>query len=175
MLVVLDRDGVINEDSDAYIKSPDEWHAIPGSIEAVARLKRQGHTVVVATNQSGIGRGYYDLATLEAIHQKMHALINAEGVCLDGVYFCPHHPDDSCDCRKPLPGMFKQIAADFHVDWSQAVTVGDSWRDLQAARAVGCPGVLVRTGKGQRTLSQQADVSSIPVYDNLAAWVDDLS
>ena len=171
MLIVLDRDGVINEDSDHYIKSPSEWHALPGSLEAIAKLKQAGHRVVVATNQSGVGRGLYTQATLNAIHDKMHQALATHGVALDGIYFCPHHPDDNCDCRKPKTGLFKQIARDFQPAWHRCVTIGDSLRDLQAAKAVGCPGVLVKTGKGQRTLAQGEGLDGIAVFADLAAWV----
>jgi D-glycero-D-manno-heptose 1,7-bisphosphate phosphatase len=171
MLIVLDRDGVINEESDAYIKSPDEWQPIPGSLAAIAALKAAGHTVVVATNQSGVGRGYYTHATLEQIHAKFRRLLQAAGGEVDGIFYCPHRPEDHCDCRKPKPGLFQQIAQAFPVDWRQALSVGDALRDIQAAQAVGCPAVLVRTGRGQLTQANGVGLDGVPIFDDLAAWV----
>ena len=132
-LIVLDRDGVINEDSDAYIKSPEEWQPIPGSLEALARLRRAGWTVVVASNQSGLGRGLFDAATLEAIHAKMALAVEAAGGHIDGLYFCPHSPDDHCLCRKPKPGLLRAIAADYHMSLDGVPAIGDSLRDLRPA------------------------------------------
>lgn len=172
-LVILDRDGVVNEDSDAYIKSVDEWVPIPGSLEAVARLNKAGYTVVIATNQSGIARGYFDLTTLHAMHKKMDTLLDALGGRIEAVFFCPHGPEDACDCRKPAPGLFHQIAERLHTDLNGVYAVGDSARDLQAARAVGARPVLVKTGKGLRTLAKGAP-EDVPVYDDLAAFVDAL-
>jgi D-glycero-D-manno-heptose 1,7-bisphosphate phosphatase len=173
-LVILDRDGVINEDSDAYIKSPEEWIPIPGSPEAVARLKGAGYTLVVATNQSGIARGYYDLQTLEAIHRKMEQTLEAAGGSLDGIFFCPHGPDDGCDCRKPKPGLLLQIADAFDLDLQGVPVIGDSLRDLQSADAVGARGILVLTGKGSQTARDPALDPAVPVYDDLARAVDAL-
>lgn len=172
-LVILDRDGVINEDSDAYIKSPEEWVALPGSAAAIARLNRAGYRVVVATNQSGVARGYFDLATLEAIHQKMRAHLAEAGARLDGLYFCPHGPEDGCDCRKPEAGLVDQIVADYG-DVTRVPMVGDSLRDLQAGVRRGCRPVLVLTGKGQRTLAKglPADLGPVAVYPTLAGFVD---
>ncbi|MBB71800.1 MAG: D-glycero-beta-D-manno-heptose-1,7-bisphosphate 7-phosphatase [Legionellales bacterium] len=172
-LVILDRDGVINEDSDAYIKSPDEWHIIPGSAAAILTLNTAGYIVVVATNQSGIGRGFYDEDMLDRIHLKMTQALNHVGAHLDGIFVCPHHPDDDCDCRKPKPGLLHQIAERFNVDLHEAILIGDSLRDLQAIAAVGGQGILVRTGKGEKTLTELND-QSIPVYENLAAAVGEL-
>ena len=172
-LVILDRDGVLNEDSDAYIKSPAEWIPLPGSAEAIARLNRAGYKVVVATNQSGLARGYFDDATLTAIHEKMRRHLAQYGAHLDGVYVCPHGPDDGCDCRKPLPGLVDRIAADYG-DVNRVPLVGDSLRDLQAGAARGCTPVLILTGKGRRTLDKGLpdSVGPVAVYDSLAQFVD---
>lgn len=171
MLIVLDRDGVINHDSDHYIKSAQQWQPIAGSIEAIAQLKQAGHCVVVATNQSGIGRGLYDEATLAEIHDKMHTLLAEHAVELDGIYYCPHHPDVGCACRKPKPGLFWQIAKDFSPVWSACISVGDSLRDWQAANAVGCPGVLVRSGKDQRSAMVAQLPEDVLIFEDLAAFV----
>lgn len=170
MLIILDRDGVINEDSVEFIKSPAEWVAIPGSLEAIAKLNAANLKVVVATNQSGVARGYYSLATLEKIHQKMIAELAAVGGHFDGIFFCPHGPNDGCECRKPKPGLFLQIAEQFPTSFQNALAVGDSLRDIQAAQAVHCKAVLVKTGKG---IIEQNKVSpDILVFANLAAVVD---
>ncbi|KAF0809589.1 putative histidinol-phosphatase [Alcanivorax sp. S71-1-4] len=172
-LVILDRDGVINEDSDDYIKSPEEWIAIAGSADAIARLNQAGYTVVVATNQSGVGRGYYDLATLDAIHAKMHHTVESAGGHIDGVFFCPHAPDDHCDCRKPRPGLLDQIRDHLGYPVAGAWLVGDSLRDLECGLARDCRPVLVRSGKGTQTLAKglPAPLSDIPVFDDLATFV----
>ncbi|MGH8372024.1 MAG: D-glycero-beta-D-manno-heptose 1,7-bisphosphate 7-phosphatase [Gammaproteobacteria bacterium] len=168
-LVILDRDGVINQDSDAYIKSPDEWIPLPGSLDAIVRLNRGGFTVVVASNQSGIGRGLFDLATLERIHRKMTAELAARGGHLDGIFFCPHAPDAGCDCRKPAPGLLRQIGSHYGVSLDAVPMIGDSLRDLQAAHAVGARPILVLNGKGQRTFEQlPAEFRGIEVYPDLA-------
>lgn len=172
MLIILDRDGVINYDSVDYIKNPDEWIVIPNSLEAIAKLNAAGHTVVVATNQSGIGRGYYSLETLEKIHEKMRSELAKKGGHLDGIYFCPHTPEDHCECRKPKPGLFHKIAEDFAIDLRTAIAVGDSLRDLQAAQTANCPSVLVKTGNGAETFTTRADlIADIPVYEDLSAFV----
>ncbi len=172
MLIIIDRDGVINHDSVDYIKSPKEWIAIPSSLNAITRLNHAGHQVVVATNQSGIGRGYYSPDTLEAIHQKMRDELSAVGGRLDGIYFCPHIPDDHCECRKPKPGLLIQIAKDFNVDLKQSYFIGDSFRDIQAAQQVAALPILVRTGNGERTLKEnKATLRSIPVYADLSEVV----
>ena len=150
-LVILDRDGVINHDSDEYIKSPDEWKPIPGSLEAIARLTQAGYRVVVATNQSGIGRGLFDMATLNAIHDKMHRAVGQAGGRIDAVFFCPHAQDANCDCRKPKPGMLRRSPSASTSSLKGVPCVGDSLRDLQAAAAVGAQPILVLTGKGKKT------------------------
>lgn len=173
-LVILDRDGVINEDSDDYIKSPEEYIPIPGSLEAIARLKKAGFTVVVATNQSGIGRGLFDLDTLNAMHDKLRALLAEVEGSVDGIFICPHRPEDHCGCRKPAPGLYHQISQQFHVQLTNVPVIGDSLRDLEAARAVGATPVLVRTGKGQRTLDAGKALEGVTVYDDLAGAVNAL-
>ncbi|WP_127474501.1 D-glycero-beta-D-manno-heptose 1,7-bisphosphate 7-phosphatase [Sulfurivermis fontis] len=173
-LIVLDRDGVINEDSDDYIKSPEEFIPIPGSLEAIARLTQAGWRVVVATNQSGVARGYYDLTTLQRIHDKLHRLLAPLGGQIEAIFYCPHGPDDQCDCRKPKPGLFRDIGARLQVSLQGVPAIGDSLRDLEAAQAVGAQPILVRTGKGERTLAKGKGLDGIPVYADLAAAVDAL-
>ena len=167
-LLILDRDGVVNYDSDAYIKSLDEWIPLPGAIEAIARLSKAGWTVAVATNQSGLARGYYDVPTLEAMHAKLRELVAEQGGELGLIVHCPHGPDDGCDCRKPKPGMLQQIASHYGVPLPGVWFVGDSSGDLTAARAVDCQPVLVKTGKGERTLAQALPADTL-VFDDLAA------
>jgi D-glycero-D-manno-heptose 1,7-bisphosphate phosphatase len=169
-LVILDRDGVINYDSDEYIKSPDEFIPLPGSLEAIARLTQAGYTVVVATNQSGIARGYFTVETLAQMHAKLEKLLEPMGGKVDAIYYCPHGPDDHCDCRKPKPGLLQQILQKYDADVSRLPVIGDSLRDLQAALAVGAQPILVKTGKGQRTiaaLEQQPDLKNVPVFADL--------
>nr|HET7858499.1 D-glycero-beta-D-manno-heptose 1,7-bisphosphate 7-phosphatase [Caldimonas sp.] len=149
-LIILDRDGTINEDRDDFVKSPDEWVPIAGSLEAIARLNHAGWHTVVATNQSGIARGLFDLATLNAIHAKMNRAIAEVGGRIDAVFFCPHGPDDGCTCRKPRAGMLKAIGERYGVPLRETYSVGDSLRDLEAAAAAGCAPHMVRTGKGAR-------------------------
>lgn len=146
-LVILDRDGTINEDSAEYIKSPSEWQPLPGALEAIARLNHAGWQVVVATNQSGLGRGLFDMAALNAMHAKMNALLAAVGGRVDAIFFCPHAPDEGCRCRKPEPGLFEQIGERYGADLIGVPAVGDSPRDLAAAMAAGCEPHLVLTGK----------------------------
>ncbi|HBP5359970.1 MULTISPECIES: D-glycero-beta-D-manno-heptose 1,7-bisphosphate 7-phosphatase [Pseudomonas aeruginosa group] len=167
-LLILDRDGVINLDSDDYIKTLDEWTPIPSSIEAIARLSKAGWTVAVATNQSGIARGYYELAVLEAMHARLRELVAKQGGELGLIVYCPHGPDDGCDCRKPKPGMLRQIGEHYGVDLSGIWFVGDSIGDLEAARAVDCQPVLVKTGKGVRTLGKPLPEGTL-IFDDLAA------
>ena len=165
-LVILDRDGVINEDSPDHIKSPEEWQPIPGSLEAIARLNRAGWHVVVATNQSGIARKLYDLDTLVRIHEKMHRAVREAGGQIDAVFFCPHGPQHHCSCRKPAPGLFQDIARRLRIELKGVPAIGDSRRDLQAARAVGARPVLVKTGQGLETLKQGVD-PDVLVFSNL--------
>ena len=150
-LVILDRDGVINYDSDAYIKSPDEWKAIPGSLEAIARLNQAGFRVVLATNQSGIGRGLFEMATLNAIHDKLHRALGQLGGRIEAIFFCPHAQEDGCNCRKPKPGLYEEIGHRLNISLKEVPSVGDALRDLEAAAAVGAQPILVLTGKGQET------------------------
>lgn len=173
-LVILDRDGVINEDSDDYIKSPDEWQPIPGSLAAIARLHRAGWRVVVATNQSGVARGLFDLDTLMRIHEKMHRAVRDAGGQIDAVFFCPHVPADNCLCRKPRPGLLFDIASRLRIDLTAVPAIGDSLRDLQAAQSAGARPILVRTGKGASTLQDTGLDPGIPVYRDLASAVDAL-
>jgi D-glycero-D-manno-heptose 1,7-bisphosphate phosphatase len=171
-LVVLDRDGVINEDSDDYIKSADEWIPIPGSLEAIARLSQAGWHVVVASNQSGLARGLFGPDELLAMHRKMNALLERLGGRIEAIFFCPHGPQEDCDCRKPKPGLLEQIAERYQVSLHGVPVVGDSLRDLAAALAVGAAPVLVRTGKGRRTLRTQEVPEGTPIYDDLAQFVE---
>lgn len=173
-LIILDRDGVINFDSDEYIKSPSEWRPIPGSLEAIARLKQHGYLVAVATNQAAISRGLFDMQTLNAIHQKLHLSAQAVGAHIDAIFFCPHAADEFCDCRKPRPGMLQAIGRRFGVSLEGVPMVGDALRDMQAAFEVGCDRYLVRTGKGMSTLDKGGLPPGTQVHDNLAAVVDRL-
>ncbi|MBT9497312.1 MAG: D-glycero-beta-D-manno-heptose 1,7-bisphosphate 7-phosphatase [Zoogloea oleivorans] len=174
-IIVLDRDGVINLDSDQFIKSPDEWKPIPGSLEAIARLNEANWRVVVASNQSGVGRGLFDMDTLNAINEKMVKAIGHVGGRLDAIFFCPHAADSPCECRKPKPGMFLQIAERFNVDLDGMPVVGDSLRDLQAGVAVGCKPYLVLTGKGKKTVIDPALPEGTVVFPDLAAVVAQLT
>lgn len=173
-LVILDRDGVINHDSDAYIKSPEEWIPIPGSLEAIADLHQEGYKIVVATNQSGVARKLLDLDMLNRIHQKMLEAVRHKGGDIDAIFFCPHGPDDKCECRKPKPGLYREIAERLKVNLAGVYAVGDSARDAVAARAVQAMPILVRTGKGERTLAKGVDIDGVPVYADLAAFTDAL-
>ena len=147
-LIVLDRDGTINQDSDDFVKTPEEWIALPGALEAIARLNHAGWHCVIASNQSGLGRGLFDVAMLNAIHTKMHKMLAAVGGRVDAVFYCPHAPDEGCHCRKPEPGLFEQIAERYGVDLKGMPVVGDTARDLVAGSATGCEPHLVLTGKG---------------------------
>ena len=177
-LVILDRDGVINYDSDDYIKSPDEWQPLPGSLEAIARLCRADYTVVVATNQAGVGRGLFSLEMLTRIHRKMASSIRDKGGRLDSIFFCPHSPADQCGCRKPKPGMLLEISDRLSIGLSGVPVVGDSLRDLEAAAAAGAMPVMVKTGRGRLTQEKlsQGELShtlgQTPVYADLAAFTD---
>lgn len=174
-LIILDRDGVINEDSDAYIKSPEEWHAIPGSIQAIGRLNHAGYRVVIATNQSGVGRGLFDIDTLGKIHEKMCTQLEEAGATVESIFYCPHTPEDGCDCRKPLPGLFLDIQRRLGKPLDGVYAVGDSLRDLQAAESVRATPILVKTGKGVRTLESDDEVLQRALhFDDLYSFVDAL-
>ena len=174
-LLILDRDGVINEDSDDYIRSLEQWIPVPGSIEAIAALSRAGYEVVIATNQSGLSRGYFDLDTLEAIHGHLRQLVEAQGGSIAGIFYCPHLPDEGCECRKPGTGLLRAIEAELRQTVAGCYFIGDSLKDLQAARSADCQPVLVLTGKGETTRAQLAAANvdlaqpeAVPVYANLA-------
>lgn len=174
-LIILDRDGVINHDSDQFIKSPDEWKPISGSLEAIARLNQSGWRVIVASNQSGVGRGLFGLDTLNAINEKMVKSLAEVGGRVDAIFFCPHAADSTCECRKPKPGLYLQIAERFNVSLEGLPVVGDSLRDLQAAIAVGSKPYLVLTGKGLKTRDDPALPAGVLVYPDLAAVVTTLT
>ena len=173
-LIILDRDGVINSDSDLFIKSPAEWLPIPGSLEAIARLNQAGYRVVVATNQSGVGRGLFDMTTLNAIHDKMHKAAALVGARIDAIFFCPHTADSHCHCRKPKSGMFEEIAARFNAELTGVPAVGDSLRDLQAGVSMGTRPYLVLTGKGAKTQAAGNLPEDTQVFANLSAVVSEL-
>ena len=173
-LIILDRDGVINQDSDNFIKSADEFIPLPGSLEAITKLNKAGYKVAVATNQSGIARGLYNLNTLQQMHDKLASLLADLGGQVDYIAYCPHGPDDHCDCRKPKPGMYHDIAQHFDTSLTGIPVVGDSLRDLQAAQSVNAKPYLVKTGKGERTIAKGENLDGVPVFDNLAAVVDEL-
>ena len=174
-LVILDRDGVINEDSDDFIKSPQEWHGIAGSLAAISRLNHAGFTVVVASNQSGLARGLFTMDDLNAIHQKMLHEVTQAGGQIAAILFCPHSPDEKCECRKPAPGLLREIGQRFRQDLRGVPVIGDSLRDIEAARAVGARPILVLTGKGRETLADHAEtLAGTAVYADLGAAVDAL-
>ena len=173
-LIILDRDGVINHDSPDFIKSPAEWIPIPGSLEAIARLNQAGYRVVIASNQSGIARELFDITTLNAIHQKLHASAQLVGADIDAIFFCPHAAADNCDCRKPKAGMFEEIAKRYKLSLKGVPTVGDSLRDLQAGFILGCTPYLVLTGKGEKTNVTGGLPPGTQVFPDLAAMVDAL-
>ena len=167
-LVILDRDGVINVDSDQFIKNPDEWKPIAGSLEAIARLNHAGYRVVIASNQSGVGRGLFDMGALNAINDKMHRALTHVGGSVDALFYCPHAADSNCECRKPKPGMLVDIGQRFNTDLTGVPTVGDSLRDLQAATAVGAQPILVLTGKGKKTQTAGGLPDNTLVFADLA-------
>ncbi|NOZ53958.1 MAG: D-glycero-beta-D-manno-heptose 1,7-bisphosphate 7-phosphatase [Gammaproteobacteria bacterium] len=170
-LIVLDRDGVINEDSAAYVKSPEEFIPIPGSLAAIAKLNVAGYTVVVATNQSGIARGYFSEQTLIAMHHKLEMLVVQQGGKINGIYYCPHGPDDQCECRKPKSGLLMKIISDYSVCAQDVYVIGDSMRDLQMATSLNAKPILVKTGNGNKTLQALGatqQLKNVPVYDDLA-------
>ena len=175
-LIILDRDGVINEDSDAYIKSPDEWIPIPGSLDAIARLNHAGYSVAIASNQSGIARGYFSLETLAAMSVKMNDMLAPLGGRIDAMFFCPHGPGDGCECRKPKPGLLTEIGNRYQTSLENVLFVGDNINDVKAAQAAGAKPVLVKTGKGKKTSDSIAenDSMNIPVYEDLADVVNSI-
>lgn len=168
---ILDRDGVINYDSSEFIKSPDEWIAIPESLEAIARLSYAGWRVVIATNQSGLARGLFDMDTLNDIHAKMHQQLSAVGGHIDSIFICPHGPLENCACRKPLPGLFLDIGRRYELNLADCFAVGDSLRDIQAAHSVGCQTSLVLTGNGMKT-QQHSLPNGCSIHTHLATVVD---
>lgn len=173
-LIVLDRDGTINHDSEQFIKSPDEWRPIPGSLEAIARLNHAGYRVVVTTNQSGIGRGLFDMGTLNAIHDKMHRALALVGGRIDAIFFCPHSADATCDCRKPKSGMLREAGRRFNVDLTGVPVIGDGLRDLVPAEEVGGQPMLVLTGKGEKTLRDGGFPKNTVIFPDLAFAVSTL-
>jgi len=173
-LIILDRDGVINEDSDDYIKSPEEWIPIAGSLEAIARLNAADYSVTIATNQSGIARGYFSLDDLDEIHEKMKALLQQAGGHIDDIAYCPHGPDIGCICRKPAPAMLNRMLERFNAYPRKTVMIGDTKSDYDAAIAAGIDFALVKTGKGMRTIEQSKLPDDVPVFDDLAAYVDQI-
>ena len=168
-LIILDQTGVINQSSDAFIKTPEEWIPIPGSLDAIARLTHSGYRVVIATNQSGIGRGLLDMATYNAINDKMHKAVNQAGGRIDAIFFCPHTSVDKCSCRKPAAGLLDEIMQRYGVNLKNAPAVGDSLKDLQAAAAVGAIPMLVLTGNGQTTRTAKEIPADTQIFENLAA------
>ncbi len=173
-LIILDRDGVINFDSDQFIKKPEEWRPIPGSLEAIAQLNQANYRVVVATNQSGIGRGLFDMPMLNFIHDKMHKACALVGARIDAVFFCPHTSENKCNCRKPKSGMLEEIASRYNVNLAGVPAVGDSLRDLQAGAALGAQPYLVLTGKGAKTQAAGGLPEGTQVFANLPAVVTEL-
>ena len=179
-LIILDRDGVINRLRPHGVTSPEAWEAIPGSLEAIAQFCRADYRVVVITNQSGIARGLYSINTLNRIHRKMLDELQPAGGEIDAIFFCPHGPDDGCECRKPKPGLFRELAERLACDLREVYAVGDSIRDLEAARSAGAKPVLVETGNGRAAAKTLADASGetqlkdVPVYKDLAAFADTL-
>ncbi len=171
-LVILDRDGVINFDSAQFIKNPAEWKPLPGSLEAIARLCQNGYRVVVATNQSGVGRGLFDMDMLNRIHDKMHKALFAVGGRIEAIFYCPHAADSDCECRKPKPGMFKLISQTLNIPLDGVPAIGDSLRDLEAAAAVGCQPMLVLTGKGEKTQAENKLPEGTQIFSDLAQAVD---
>ncbi len=174
-LIILDRDGVINYDSDDYIKTVDEWIPLPDSMEAMAKLTQAGYKIAIATNQSGISRGYFTVATLDAMHQKMLTLAAEAGAKIDFIAYCPHGPDDGCDCRKPLPGLIHQIEKALNMSAKGCYMVGDSLRDLQTGSAAGLKPVLVLTGKGKRTQDKSHDLAHVSIFSDLNQFVAQLT
>jgi D-glycero-D-manno-heptose 1,7-bisphosphate phosphatase len=173
-LIILDRDGVINEDSDDYIKSPAEWQPIPGSLEAIAKLSQHGYRVVIVTNQSGIGRKLFTIETLNAIHMKMNTHLAQFGGVIEAIFFCPHTPKDNCNCRKPKPGLYNDVSERLRVSLNKVYCVGDKMTDIKAIQSAGGKPILVCTGKGQSEIDQDLVPAGIPIYNDLAEFVDDI-
>ncbi len=178
-LIILDRDGTINEDRDDFVKTPEEWVPIPGALEAIARLNHTGWHTVVVTNQSGLGRGLFDMSTLNAMHLKMNQMLAKQGGRIDAVFFCPHTPEEHCDCRKPQPGLILQVGERYGLNLKDVAVVGDSLRDLLAGAAAGCPTHLLRTGKAARYSEEQLDhvLAQAPgtqVHTDLAAFAESM-
>ncbi len=173
-LVILDRDGVINQDSTRYIRSPEEWVPIPGSLDAVARLNRAGFRVVIATNQAGIARRLFDIETLIRIHETMQHQLAEVGGHIDAIFICPCHPKDNCACRKPKPGMLLDISERLHVPLDKVAYIGDTLIDIQAARAAGARPFLVKTGNGKKTLKSKQNFDDVEVFEDLAEAADAL-
>jgi D-glycero-D-manno-heptose 1,7-bisphosphate phosphatase len=176
-LIILDRDGTINEDRDDFVKSPEEWVPLPGALEAIARRNHAGWHTVLATNQSGLGRGLFDMAMLNAMHARMNQLLAKHGGRIDAVFFCPHAPEEQCDCRKPLPGLMRLIGERYGVNLAEVPMVGDALRDIQAGAAAGCPTHLVRTGKAGQLDAAQLElmlqqVPGTQVHADLGAFAD---
>lgn len=170
--IILDRDGVINYDSEEYIKSPDEWQPIPGSLEAIARLNKAGYRVLIVTNQSGIARGLYDVAMLHKIHEKLTQELSAVGGAIEAIFFCPHHPDDNCLCRKPNTGLIKQIASRYALHLPDTFFIGDSYGDMKAAINAQCRPLLVLTGNGNDTLQRFPEFNHVPNFIDLTQAVE---
>lgn len=170
--IILDRDGVINYESDDYIKSPEEWRAIPGSLEAIAKLNNNGYQVFIATNQSGIARGFYNIAMLDLIHEKLNRELAQFGGEITDIFFCPHHPEDNCLCRKPKPGLLQQIQEKYALDLATTFFIGDSFVDVKAALSAGCLPMLVLTGKGQQSIEAYPELQNVPTFLNLVHAVD---
>ena len=170
-MVILDRDGVINRLNESDIKSPDEWVAIPGSIEAIFRLKKANYLVTIASNQPGIARGLFSEDDLTQVHAKLEQQLAMRGVKIDGIFYCPHGPSDNCICRKPKPGMLLKIASQFGIELGQTTFVGDSMRDIRAAEMAGARPALVRTGNGEYVMQHHPEAVNVPVYDDLAHFV----
>ncbi|SFC32082.1 D-glycero-D-manno-heptose 1,7-bisphosphate phosphatase [Marinospirillum celere] len=174
-ILILDRDGVINQDSDAFVKNADEFIFIPGSVDALVRLYKAGWILAIATNQSGLARGHFQQEDLDAMHSKLLAAVHAQGADIHHIAWCPHGPENTCQCRKPKPGLLYQIALALNIDLEKAIMVGDALRDLQAGKAAGCyRSVLVRTGKGQKTLDRGEQVEGMEIVDDLASLADQL-
>lgn len=177
-LVILDRDGTINRASEEFVKSPEEWHPLPGALEAIGRLNHAGYHVVIATNQSGLGRGLFDMAALNSVHARMVKALTAHGGRIDAVFYCPHAPGEECHCRKPEPGLLEQIAERYGVDLHAVPYIGDSLRDMQAAALAGCQPHLVCTGRHAELRGTRVAPPGFPaqtlVHDDLAACVDHL-